>query len=155
MWIWQFRDDCGVLNMIQVAGYDSMHNDVLGNWQYIIQHALTTSSKTMALASQTRHVPRSNSLARCVFISIAGQLQVYMMLSTSAPLSQQACLRLVNSLAVGADSTTGWPCYQKLRIFSCPVAMVSTCPHQQSAKQRSIRTQCNEQANCVMISMTI
>jgi hypothetical protein len=39
MWGWQYRDDCGVLDMIRVAGYESMHNDELGYWQYIIQHA--------------------------------------------------------------------------------------------------------------------
>jgi hypothetical protein len=39
MWGWQYRDDCGVLDMMRVAGYESMHNDELGYWQYIIQHA--------------------------------------------------------------------------------------------------------------------
>jgi hypothetical protein len=39
MWGWQNWDDCGVLDMMRVAGYESMYSDKLGYWQCIIQHA--------------------------------------------------------------------------------------------------------------------
>jgi hypothetical protein len=39
MWGWQFRDDCGILDMMRVAGCESMINVELGYWLCIIQHA--------------------------------------------------------------------------------------------------------------------
>jgi hypothetical protein len=153
--------------MIRVAGYESMHNDELGYWQYIIQHAPDFCCRSMALALQTRHVPTSRILARIQLTWIAGQLHVQKTLSLclafspgnrerdttySGPKmyhrskhrqSHQAYARFGNlPCSWCRDSITGWLYCQKPKIFNCPVAMASTCPHQQIAKQKSIEMLC-------------
>jgi hypothetical protein len=54
LWGWRFGDLEGPTNMMLCVGYDSMHNDDLGVWCYIVEHvgAYLTAKKGKSEANQ-------------------------------------------------------------------------------------------------------